>query len=188
MATSTNGGNRPATNLNCMTTIMSSDFPQLSDGPGWVVPNHAGQVTMVVQNCSPVDLHIQRGTKMGILENIHGIYIHPMYRKKIVEQINARKPDNLPKPLSPAEQKEFLPKLNLNIPEDEKKLYEQIILANHDVPKVLQEKIVQEAHGQLLTGHNGIARTRERIKESYFWPNIDAKHISSCQKCQKTKR
>ena len=134
MATSTKGGNRPATNLNCMATIMSNDFPQLSGGPGWVVPNHAGQVTMVVQNCSPVDLHIPRGTKMGVVENIHHEKIRPMDGKKIVEQINARKPDNvLPKPLSPVEQKEFLSKLNLNVPEDERKLYEQVILANHDV-------------------------------------------------------
>jgi hypothetical protein len=52
------------------------------------------------------------------------------------------------------------------------------------VPEILRKKIVQEAHGQLLTGHDGIAKTRERIKESYYWPNIDAdvaKHISACQ-------
>jgi hypothetical protein len=105
MATSTEEGNRPATNLNCMATIMSNKFPQLSGGPGWVVPNHTGQVTMVVQNCSPVDLHIPRGTKMGVLENIHHEKIQPMDGKKIVEQLNARKPENnLPKPLSPAEQ------------------------------------------------------------------------------------
>ncbi len=136
IATSTDGGNRPATNLNFMVTIMSNEFPQLSGGPGWVVPNHAGQVTMVVQNCSPVDLHIPRGTKMGVLENIHHekIQPQPMDGKKIIEQLNARKPEkNLPKPLSPAEQKEFLSKLNLNVPEDKRKLYEQIILANHDV-------------------------------------------------------
>jgi hypothetical protein len=57
------------------------------------------------------------------------------------------------------------------------------------VPEILHEKIVQEAHGQLLTGHD-IAKTRERIKESYYWPNIDAdaaKHIAACQKCQKRK-
>jgi hypothetical protein len=42
-----------------------------------------------------------------------------MDSKKIIEQINARQPDNvLPKPLSPAEQKEFLSKLNLNVPEE----------------------------------------------------------------------
>ncbi len=89
MATSTDGGNRPATNLNCIDTIMSNNFLQLSGGPGWVVPNHTGQVTMVVQNCSPVDLHIPRGTKMGMLENIHGKRILPMDGNKIVEQINA---------------------------------------------------------------------------------------------------
>ncbi len=77
MATSTDRGNRPVTNLNCMATIMSNDFPQLSGGPGWVIPNHAGQVTMVVQNCSPVDLHIPRGTKMGLIQNIHGKRILP---------------------------------------------------------------------------------------------------------------
>ncbi len=117
-----------------MATIMSNEFPQLSGGPGWVIPNHAGQVTMVVQNCSPVDLHIPRGTKMGILENIHSKKIHPVDGKKIVEQLNTRKPENnIPKPISPTEQKEFLSKLNLNVPEDKRKLYEQIILANHDV-------------------------------------------------------
>jgi len=42
MATATKGCNRPATNLNCMATIASKDFPQLGGGPGWVVPNHAG--------------------------------------------------------------------------------------------------------------------------------------------------
>jgi hypothetical protein len=134
MATSTTGGNRPATNLNCMATISSPDFPQLGGGPGWVVPNHTGQVTMVVQNCSPVDMHIPRGTNMGVLENIHGEKIQPMDGKKIVEQLEK---DNVNprtiKPLSPAEQKEFLDKLNLNVPEDERKLYKQLILQNHDV-------------------------------------------------------
>jgi hypothetical protein len=101
-----------------------------SGGPSWVVPNHTGQVTMMVQNCSLVDLHIPSGTKMGMLENIQCERILPMDGKKIVEQINASKntPNDLPKPLSPSEQKEFLAKLILNVPEEEKKLYEQIIL------------------------------------------------------------
>ncbi len=123
MATATKGGNRPTKNLNCMAIISSPDFPQLGGGPGWVVPNHAGQVTMVVQNCSPVDLHIPRGTKMGTLENIHGEKIQPMDGKKIIEQLDKQDPNPKPiKPLSPAEQKEFLDKLNLNIPEDKRKL------------------------------------------------------------------
>ncbi len=87
ISTSTTGGDRPTTNLNSMAIIASPDFPQLGGVPGWVVPNHAGQVTMVVQNCSPVDKHIPRGTKMGILENIHGEKIQPMDGKKIIEQL-----------------------------------------------------------------------------------------------------
>jgi len=89
---------------------------------------------MVVQNCSPVDMHIPRGTKMGLLDNIHGETIQPMDSKKIIEQLE--KEDVNPKQikhLSPAEQKDFLDKLNLNVPLDKIKLYEQLILQNHDV-------------------------------------------------------
>jgi len=89
---------------------------------------------MVVQNCSSADMHIPRGTKMGILENIHGEKIQPMDGKKIIEQLEREDPHpKQVKPLSPAEQKEFLGKLNLNVPEDEQKLYEQLILQNHFV-------------------------------------------------------
>jgi len=54
--------------------------------------------------------------------------------KKIIEQLEKEdvNPKQL-KPLSPAEQKEFLDKLNLNVPEDEQKFYEQLILKNHNV-------------------------------------------------------
>ena len=90
-----------------MATIACSEFPELGGGPGWVVPNHTGQVTMVVQNCSPVDKHIPRGTKMGVLGNIQGEQILPMDGKKIIEQIERNKntPDKPTVPLSPQEQK-----------------------------------------------------------------------------------
>jgi len=55
------------------------------------------------------------------------------------------------------------------------------------VPEKLATALVQEAHGQLLTGHNGIAQTKERLLQSYYWPNMDvdvARHIASCQTCQ----
>jgi hypothetical protein len=68
-----------------------------------MVPYHAGQVTMVVQNCSPVYMIIPRGTKMGMLENIHGETVQPMDGWKIIEQLE--KVDVNPnqiKPLLPA--------------------------------------------------------------------------------------
>jgi hypothetical protein len=55
------------------------------------------------------------------------------------------------------------------------------------VPKSLAGALVQEAHGQLLTGHNGIAKTKERLLFSYYWPNMDAtiaEHIKGCCTCQ----
>ena len=58
------------------------------------------------------------------------------------------------------------------------------------VPKQLTESLIQEAHGQLMTGHDGISKTKERLKESYFWLNMDAdiaKHIQACQRCQQRK-
>ena len=59
------------------------------------------------------------------------------------------------------------------------------------LPQALAAEIVSEAHGQLLTGHNGIAQTKERILQSYYWPNIDldvALHIQACQKCQSRRK
>ncbi|MGV0986805.1 MAG: RNase H-like domain-containing protein, partial [Limnohabitans sp.] len=55
------------------------------------------------------------------------------------------------------------------------------------VPAVLAAQLVQEAHGQLLTGHDGIFKTKERLLQSYYWPNMDAdviQHINGCQRCQ----
>ena len=134
MAASSKGGLRPATGLNCMATVASTEFPCLSGGPGLVVPNHAGQITMVIQNCSPVDLHLPRGTQMGTLENISEEELKPMDNEKLLEAMKeAEGKTNIPAPLNPQQQKEFLDKLNLHVPEDEKKLYEQLILQNHDV-------------------------------------------------------
>jgi hypothetical protein len=42
---------------------------------------------------------------------------------------------------------------------------------------------MQATHGQLFSGHSGISKTAERIKQSYYRPNIEA-DISKCQeKC-----
>ena len=36
------------------------------------------------------------------------------------------------------------------------------------LPQALENDIVQEAHGQILTGHDGIAKTKEQILQSYY--------------------
>ena len=55
------------------------------------------------------------------------------------------------------------------------------------LPTSLAPEVVQEAHGQLLTGHNGITQTKERLLQSYYWPTMDydvTTHVRACQKCQ----
>jgi hypothetical protein len=39
-------------------------------------------------------------------------------------------------------------------------------------PQSRRADIVAHAHGTVLTGHGGVAKTTERILESYYWPNI----------------
>ncbi|MGL6006554.1 RNase H-like domain-containing protein, partial [Aeromonas sobria] len=58
------------------------------------------------------------------------------------------------------------------------------------VPKILRQEIIEMAHGG-LTGHDGIFKTKERLMESYFWPNMDkdiAVHLQTCEKCQITQK
>jgi transposase InsO family protein len=59
------------------------------------------------------------------------------------------------------------------------------------VPSTLTDKLIHETHGALLAGHEGISKTKERLLQSYFWPNMDkeiARHVEACQKCQARRR
>ncbi len=58
------------------------------------------------------------------------------------------------------------------------------------VPQHLIKSILAEAHGNLLLGHFGISKTKHRILQSYYWPNMDkdiTEHLRTCDKCQVTK-
>jgi transposase InsO family protein len=58
------------------------------------------------------------------------------------------------------------------------------------VPPHLKDQIISEAHGQELSGHFGILKTKEKILDSYFWPNMESDisdHLRRCRRCQMTK-
>jgi len=58
-------------------------------------------------------------------------------------------------------------------------------------PKPLTQELIAQAHGQVLTGHDGTFKTKERLLESYYWPGMDKEileFIKSCHKCQTTKK
>ena len=59
------------------------------------------------------------------------------------------------------------------------------------VPRSLSMQLVKEAHGSLFAGHNGVEKCRERLLQSYFWPNMEKDikiHLNSCTKCQARKK
>jgi hypothetical protein len=58
------------------------------------------------------------------------------------------------------------------------------------VPYARRKELLFAAHGDLLTGHDGVQKCRERIQECYFWLNMDEDilaHTKECLKCQVTK-
>ena len=58
------------------------------------------------------------------------------------------------------------------------------------IPRSKVNDILKDGHGTLFTGHEGVAKTRFRITQNYWWPSIDrdiGNFIKSCEKCQKTR-
>jgi hypothetical protein len=58
-------------------------------------------------------------------------------------------------------------------------------------PVSLIPTVLEEAHGHLLAGHDGLLKTKERILQSYFWPGMDKDiqdHLDRCHKCQLRKK
>jgi hypothetical protein len=75
--------------------------------PGIVVPDHFGNVSLILQHCSDVDFNIARGTLVGNFENLSGNE-HILTQEQVLEpakmeqKFDARnKP--LPKRMSPKE-------------------------------------------------------------------------------------
>ena len=55
------------------------------------------------------------------------------------------------------------------------------------LPRVLVDDVLQEAHGHVLTGHDGEGKTKDRILQSFWWPKMDkdiTDHIQKCHRCQ----
>ncbi len=55
------------------------------------------------------------------------------------------------------------------------------------VPQHLIPDILHEAHGHFLSGHFGVSKTKQRLLQSYYWPNMEkdiSEHLQGCNKCQ----
>ena len=57
------------------------------------------------------------------------------------------------------------------------------------LPRTLRNDIMHAAHSHPLAGHQGANRTAERIREQFWWPQMDAdvqKFVNQCPTCQAT--
>jgi hypothetical protein len=55
------------------------------------------------------------------------------------------------------------------------------------LPASLVPEALSDAHGNLLVGHDGIYKTKERLLQCFYWPGMDADiaaHLKSCHRCQ----
>jgi hypothetical protein len=51
------------------------------------------------------------------------------------------------------------------------------------------KRMIKEAHDSKIVGHMGTFKTAERIRECYWWPNMDKaieQHVCQCPVCQAT--
>ncbi len=59
------------------------------------------------------------------------------------------------------------------------------------MPQHLIPHILREAQGQFLAGHFGVSKTKERLLQSYYWPNMEkdiSDHLQRCDRCQITRK
>jgi transposase InsO family protein len=57
------------------------------------------------------------------------------------------------------------------------------------VPKEMRPKVLEVAHDSPMAGHQGQARTRERVWQDFYWPGMVSdikRYCASCDACQKT--
>jgi hypothetical protein len=55
------------------------------------------------------------------------------------------------------------------------------------LPASLVPEALSDAHGNLLVGHDGIYKTKERLLQCFYWPGMDADiaaHLKTCHRCQ----
>ena len=128
----TESGCVPQTDAACIANIAVPDIPVLTGGPALVQPNKSGQTYIRIANCSPNQIVLQRGEFIGLIENVSDSekrQLDPTFVTSLAEkQLKSR----VPIPLS-NEKKTFIQeKVKLNVPEQYKEHYLNILYKNHE--------------------------------------------------------
>ncbi|XP_064472919.1 uncharacterized protein LOC135387751 [Ornithodoros turicata] len=57
------------------------------------------------------------------------------------------------------------------------------------VPKTFREAVLKLAHDGIMSGHQGVQKTTDRVLTEFFWPGVQAdvkRFVKSCDQCQRT--
>ena len=127
----TQDGQRPPLGVMAIAKIQNDEFPCLYADKGLVSPNRNGEVTVWVKNCHPFDILLERNEGVGSLELVDSKQINLIDQDRFLKEINSVQKS--PPPLTVEQQKEFLKKINLNVPENEKLAYEKLFIENYDI-------------------------------------------------------
>ena len=129
----TEGGCLPGPETPCIANIAVVNNPVLMGGPCLVTPNNIGQAVVQIHNCSPVEIALERGDLLGYIENVLDCemrQLNPSYINAVAEeQMKAR----IPPPLPPEKKKFIIENATLNVPEEYRQRYLDILLKNHEV-------------------------------------------------------
>ncbi len=123
-----------AAGIQSATTVGNPDFPALFSQPGLVEPNHQGDATLILQNCSDVDIEIPRCTAIGFLENLQNDtfkQIQAIDQNQLEREISKDKP--APPPMSNEDKGKFLDKIKMNVPAEECDTYIKLLVKHHNV-------------------------------------------------------
>ncbi len=63
IGTKLDGSDRHCPQITSLAKQFCADHPKIMAPPGIVVPDHFGNVNLILQNCSDDDLNIQRGAR-----------------------------------------------------------------------------------------------------------------------------
>ena len=123
---------RPPPGVLGLATVGSPSYPYLNGGPGLVTTDRLGEVTVRVNNCAPMEIILVKGAIIGSLEIVNPSLVSQVDNNVFINAVQTQSLSP-PPPLNSTDKNTFLNDLNLNVPDNEKQAYLNLLLQNHDV-------------------------------------------------------
>jgi hypothetical protein len=124
---------RPTKEVPCMASIQAPDFPYVSGGPALIKIDNQGLSRVQIQNCAPFSIEIPRNSSIGEVENLTNCSIdqlNPQYLNSVADQLQKQAKVS---PCSEEKKRFIQDNVQLNVPEEEKQAYMDLLCQNHGV-------------------------------------------------------